>query len=340
MEHRILGGTGMSVSTYCFGAMMLGEWGNPDTDECGRMLHRALDAGINFIDTADVYSDGRSEEIVGRALKGRRDSVVLATKFHHPMGTEPNRRGNSRRWIMQAIDGSLRRLDTDWIDLYQVHRPDQAADIDEILGALSDLVRDGRVRTIGTSTFPAEQIVEAQWVSARRGRERFATEQPPYSVFVRGGETSVLPACERYGIGVLAWSPLNGGWLTGKYRHDVAPPSDSRAAREPDHFDYGSSIRERKLDLIVQLATVAADAGCSLTHLAHAFVLAHPAVTSAIIGPRTVEQLEDVLSGVELRLDSEVLDRIDAIVPPGVDVNSADRQYQAPEMLDASLRRL
>jgi aryl-alcohol dehydrogenase-like predicted oxidoreductase len=339
MEYRVLGGTGIRVSTLCFGAMMFGEWGNPDADECVAMLHRALDAGVNVVDTADVYSAGTSEEIVGRALQGRRDHVVLASKFHGPMGADPNQRGGSRRWIQRAVEASLRRLGTDWIDIYQVHRPDPDTDIDETLGALSDLIHQGKVRAIGTSTFPAERIVEAQWVAERRGRERFRTEQPPYSIFARGVERAVLPTCRRYGIGVLVWAPLNGGWLTGKYRRGAEPTTDSRAVRAAEHFDYGGVAAERKLDLIEELSKLASEVGCSLTHLAHAFVLAHPAVTTAIIGPRTMEQLDDVLAGATVRLDDDVLARIDELVAPGTDVNPADAGYTAPELDPLRLRR-
>ena len=221
MERTSLGTTGIQVSRYCLGAMMFGAWGNRDHDDSIKIIHTALDAGINFIDTADVYSGGESEEIVGKALKGRRDEVVLATKFVAPMSEDSNHRGSSRRWIMREVEDSLRRLDTDHIDLYQAHRPDPSTDIDDTLGALSDLVHQGKVRVIGSSTYPAEQIVEAQWVAERRGRERFRCEQPPYSIFVRGIETSVLPTCQKYGMGVIPWSPLAGGWLTGRYRKDA-----------------------------------------------------------------------------------------------------------------------
>jgi aryl-alcohol dehydrogenase-like predicted oxidoreductase len=265
--------------------------------------------------------------------------VVLATKCYGPMGSDPNERGSSRRWILRAVEGSLRRLGTDWIDLYQMHRPDPDTDVDETLGALSDLIHQGKVRAIGTSTFPAERLVEAQWTSERRGRERFRTEQPPYSIFARGVERAVLPTCRRYGLGVLVWGPLNGGWLTGKYRHGVEPQPDSRAARAAEHFDYASAAAERKLALVEELAKVASEAGCSLTHLAHAFVLAHPAVTTAIIGPRTMAQLDEALSGADVRLEADVLARIDELVPPGTDVNPADAGYTPPELDPAQLRR-
>ncbi|MBV9665674.1 MAG: aldo/keto reductase [Actinobacteria bacterium] len=339
MEYRTLGRTGMKVSAYCFGAMMLGGWGTSDHDEAVRIIHAALDGGINFIDTADVYSAGESETIVGKALKDRRDDVVLATKVHGQMGRDPNQRGNSRRWIMQECENSLRRLNTDWIDLYQIHRPDPSADIDETLAALSDLVHQGKVRYIGSSTFPAEEIVEAQWVAERRGRERFVCEQPPYSIFTRGIEASVLPTCQKYGMGVIPWSPLGGGWLTGRYRRGVDLPTGGRAARLPERFDPSIPENSRKLDLIEELLKVAADAGCSLTHLALAFVVAHPAVSSAIIGPRTMEQLEDALAGVSVRLDDGVLDRIDELVPPGTNVNASDTGYVPPSLQQAWRRR-
>ena len=339
METRTLGRTGIKVSPVCLGAMMFGAWGNPDHDDCVKIVHAALDAGINFIDTADVYSAGESETIVGKALRGRRDDVVVATKFHAPMGEDPNRRGNSRRWIVQEVEQSLRRLQTDWIDLYQVHRPDPATDIDETLGALSDLIHQGKVRAVGSSTFPAEEIVEAQWVAEKRGRERFVCEQPPYSLFARGVETSVLPTCQKYGMGVIPWSPLAGGWLTGRYRHGQEMPKTGRAARMPQRFDLALPENQRKLDLIEDLLKVASDAGCSIVHLAVAFVISHPAVTSAIIGPRTMEQLVDQLPAVDVRLDDGILDRIDEIVPPGSNVNPADAGWTPPSLASAWRRR-
>jgi aryl-alcohol dehydrogenase-like predicted oxidoreductase len=296
MNHRSLGRTGIKVTPLCLGAMMFGEWGNPDHDESIRIIHRALDAGINFIDTADVYSRGESEEIVGKALAGgRRDNVVLATKVHGTMGDDPNERGNSRRWIAREVDASLRRLGTDWIDLYQIHRPDPDTDIDETLGALSDLVHAGKVRAIGSSTFPAPEIVEAQWVAERRGRERFMCEQPPYSLLVRGIEADVLPVCRRYGMGVISWSPLAGGWLSGRWRKGQEPPGSSRSRRLPHRFDLSIPGNQRKLEAVEQLARLAEEAGMTLIEMALAFAIDHPAVTSAIIGPRTMEQLESQL---------------------------------------------
>src|SRR3954466_13021462 len=229
MDYRPLGRTGVQVSKLCLGTMMFGTWGNPDHDDSIRIIHAALDAGVNFVDTADVYSDGESEEIVGKALAGRRDDVVLATKVGFPMGDDPNRRGASRRRIINGVEDSLRRLGTDWIDLYQVHRPDPATDIEETIGALSDLVSQGKIRAYGTSTFPAEEIVEAQWAAARLGVPRPTTEQPPYSIPSRGIERDVLPTCLRYRLGVLVWAPLNGGWLTGKYRLGTPAPAATRA---------------------------------------------------------------------------------------------------------------
>jgi aryl-alcohol dehydrogenase-like predicted oxidoreductase len=339
VEYRTLGRTGMTVSTVCLGTMMFGSWGNPDESACRKIVDLALDRGVNFVDTADVYDFGTSEEIVGRALEGRRDDVVLATKFHNPMGEDPNRRGNSRRWIMKAVEESLHRLRTDWIDLYQVHRPDPATDIDETLGALSDLVHSGKVRAIGTSTFPAEALVEAAWVAESRDRERFATEQPPYSIFARGIERDVLPVAERLGLGVLVWAPLNGGWLSGKYRRGAEPPSDSRAERSSDHFDWGQPVAARKLELVERLEALARDLGRPLTHLAVAFTLSHPAVTSAILGPRTPEQLEDLLGAESLVLDDAVLDRIDELVPPGTNLNPANAGYDPPSILEPARRR-
>ncbi|MFE4368767.1 aldo/keto reductase [Streptomyces sp. NPDC056835] len=333
MKYRTLGRTGIKVSPYCLGAMMFGAMGNPDHDDSVRIIQKALDAGINFVDTADAYSRGESEEIVGKALKGRRDNVVLATKVHLPMGDDPNQRGNSRRWVIRALEDSLRRLGTDHVDLFQIHRPAPDTDVEETLSALTDLVRAGKVRTIGASTFPASDIVEAQWVSERRGLERFRTEQPPYSILNRGIEREVLPVCERYGMGTLVWSPLAGGLLTGRYRKGRQPDTH-RAA-----FGFKHLSDERRLDAVEQLIPVAQDAGMSLTHLATAFVIAHSAVTSAIIGPRTMDHLDDLLAGAEITLDDEILDRIDAIVPPGTDVGALDMAYNSPAVEQARLRR-
>ena len=339
MELRAFGRTGVEVSPLCLGAMMFGARGNPDHDDSIRIVHRALDAGINFVDTADVYSQGESEEIVGKALQGRRDQVVLATKFHGRMGDGPNRSGNSRRWIFQEVEASLRRLQTDWIDLYQVHRPEEDTDVDETLGALTDLVRQGKIRYFGSSTFPAWQIVEAQWVAERRGRERFVCEQPPYSMLVRGIENDVLPVCARYGMAVIPWSPLAGGWLSGRWRKGQEPPTSTRAQRIPGRYDLSRPENQAKLDAAEALAQLAEEAGLSLIHLAIAFVVNHPGVTSAIIGPRTMEQLESQLGALDVRLTDDLLDRIDEIVPPGTNVNPDDGGWQNPDLEPAARRR-
>jgi aryl-alcohol dehydrogenase-like predicted oxidoreductase len=342
IEHRKLGSTGVSVSPLCLGAMMFGAWGNTDHDESVRIIHAALDAGINFIDTADVYSRGESEEIVGKALAGgRRESVVLATKVHGKMhDTDPNQFGNSRRWIVQEVENSLRRLKTDWIDLYQIHRPELDTDIDETLGALTDLVRAGKVRYIGSSTFPAHQIVEAQWTAERRGRERFVCEQPPYSMLIRGAEADVLPVCEKYGMGVIPWSPLAGGWLSGKYRKGGDSPAGSRRAQMiPSRYDMSIPGNQAKLEAADALGRLADEAGMTLIEMALGFVTSHPAVTAAIIGPRTMEQLESQLPALERSLSPDVLDRIDEIVPPGLNVNPNDTGWDRPWLTDSSQRR-
>ena len=339
MDLRPLGRTGVQVSSFCLGAMMFGAWGNPDHDESIRIIHTALDAGVNFIDTADVYARGESEEIVGKALKGRRDDVFLATKFHGSMDEDANRQGSSRRWIMRAVKDSLRRLDTDWIDLYQVHRPRTDTDIEETLGALTDLVREGKVRYIGHSTFPASQIVEAQWVARERNLQRFVTEQPAYSMLVRRVEDDILPTCRRHGMGVLSYSPLTGGWLSGRWRKDAGQQASSRANRLPERFDLSQPGNQRKLDAVEELAQLADDAGITLIQLAIAFVLNHPAITSAIIGPRTMEQLDGQLAASNVTLDSGVLDRIDEIVAPGTTLNPVDNSFDNPALEPASRRR-
>jgi aryl-alcohol dehydrogenase-like predicted oxidoreductase len=340
MQHRHLGRTGVSVSKFCLGAMMFGAWGNPDHNESIRIIHAALDAGVNFIDTADVYGQGESEEIVGKALAGgRRDEIILATKFHNAMGEDPNQRGNSRRWIMRAVEDSLRRLGTDWIDLYQVHRIDPRTDIEETLSALTDLVHQGKVRYIGTSTFPASHIVEAQWVARDRHLQRFVSEQPPYSIFVRAVEADVLPTCLRHGMGVMSYSPLTGGWLSGRWRKDTGQQSSSRASRLPERFDLANPFNQRKLDAVEDLAQLAEQTGITLIQLAIAFVLNHPAITAALIGPRTMQQLESQLTATDVVLDAAVLERIDEIVSPGTTLNPADNSFNNPALEPAARRR-
>jgi aryl-alcohol dehydrogenase-like predicted oxidoreductase len=339
MNYRTLGRTGVKVSPLCLGAMMFGAWGTREHDESVRIIYKALDAGINFIDTADVYSNGESEEIVGKALAGiDREHIVLATKVHGVMGRDPNAQGNSRRWILTECENSLRRLGVDYIDLYQIHRPSPETDIDETLGALSDLVHQGKVRYIGSSTFPAHEIVESQWVSERRHRERFITEQPPYSMLVRGIEADVLPVCQQYGMGILSWSPLAGGWLSGAFGTGKDNTS-RRSSMLPHHYDMTLPGNLRKLEAVTALADLAADAGMSLIELSLAFTLAHPAITSPIIGPRTMEHLESQLPAAEIVLSDDVLDRIDEIVPPGINLNDPDIGWVAPAVADKRLRR-
>jgi aryl-alcohol dehydrogenase-like predicted oxidoreductase len=319
--------------------MMFGAWGNRDHDDSIRIIDRAIDAGINFIDTADVYSAGESEQIVGKALAGKRENIVLATKAHASMGDDPNMRGSSRRWLVREVENSLRRLNTDYIDLYQVHRPDPSADIDETLGALTDLIRAGKILYAGSSTFPASEIVEAQWTAERRGRERFVCEQPPYSILVRGVEAEILPSCQKYGMGVIPWSPLAGGWLSGKYRKNAEIEVSHRAQRLPQRYDLSVPGNQAKLDAADALANVADKAGLTLVNLAIAFVLNHPAVTAPIIGPRTMEQLETQLEAADVVLSADVLDEIDKIVPPGTNLNQADRGYETPALAKPGLRR-
>jgi aryl-alcohol dehydrogenase-like predicted oxidoreductase len=320
--------------------MMFGAWGETDHGAAARIIHRALDAGINFIDTADVYSRGESEEMVGEALAGgRRENVVLATKFHGTMGDDPNQAGNSRRWIFREVEASLRRLKTDWIDLYQVHRWDPWTDHDETLGALSDLVAQGKVRYIGSSTYPAAQIVKAQWIARERNHERFVCEQPPYSILARGIEADVLPTCREFGMGVIPWSPLGGGWLSGRWRKGSGELTSRRAAMIPQRYDLSLAANQAKLEAADALAQLADESGISLIHMALAFVIRHPAVTAAIIGPRTMEQLDSQLGAVEARLDTALLDRIDEIVAPGTTINPTDAGWTNPALAAAARRR-
>ena len=338
MDYRLLGRTGVEVSPLCLGTMMFGAWGNNDVDGSIRIIHHALDAGVNLIDTADVYSGGESEEIVGKALKGRRDDVVLATKFFMPMGEGPNLGGGSRKWIMQEVENSLQRLGTDYIDLYQVHRPSAVMDVEETLGALTDLVRQGKVRYIGSSSYSGSQIVEAQVASREGNLARFVTEQPPYSILVRSIEEDILPTTQRHGMGTLTYSPLAGGWLSGKWRKDSAPVPTS-AARPNARFNMASAANQQKLEVVDALARVAEEAGISLIELAIAFVINHPGVTSAIIGPRTIEQLESQLPAADVTLSGEILDRIDELVAPGVTMNPDDNSYGANELAPVARRR-
>ncbi|GAB3657151.1 aldo-keto reductase family protein [Glycomyces tarimensis] len=341
MQYRSLGRTGIKVSPFALGAMMFGPVGNPDQDDSIKIIHKALDSGVNVIDTADMYSAGESEEIVGKALKGRREDVVVATKARFPLDFHPgsaappvpNRSGASRVWLTRALDDSLRRLGTDYIDLYQIHQPDPDTDLEETLSVLTDFVRAGKVRAIGTSSLPVSQIVQAQWTAERRGLHRFRSEQPPYSILNRGIEREVLPIAQEYGMGTLVWSPLAGGLLTGRYR------KNQENATHRSQFGFKHLTDERRLDAVEQLIPIAEQAGVKLAHLALAFVISHPGVTSAIIGPRTMEHLDDLLAGVDVRLTDEMLDQIDAIVPPGTDVGRLDMEYDTPAILRAPLRR-
>ncbi|MBC8089773.1 MAG: aldo/keto reductase [Phycisphaerae bacterium] len=339
MEYRTLGRTGVKVSPLCLGTMMFGAWGNTNHDDCVRIIHQALDAGINFVDTADVYSQGECEAIVGKALTGRRDSVVLATKVHGKMGEGQNRQRNSRRYIVQAVEASLSRLKTDWIDLYQLHRADPFTDIDETLRAMDDLITQGKIRYVGTSTFPAPDIVEAQWCADRRGHARLVSEQPPYSILVRAAETDVFPVCRRHGMSVITWSPLASGWLSGRWRSGQPAPATSRAGRTPQRFDLSRPENQRKLEIVDALAVLADGAGMSLVQMSVAWALVHPAVTSAIIGPRTAEQLASQLGADVVNLDGALLDRIDELVAPGTNVFREDGGWQNPSLKLEARRR-
>jgi aryl-alcohol dehydrogenase-like predicted oxidoreductase len=336
MQYRTLGRTGIKVSPYALGTLMLGaSIGNPDHEDSIRLIHQALDAGINLIDTADAYSlppEGASEIVVGKALKGRRDDVVLATKFGRPMGEDPNQQGTSRRWIMRAVENSLRRLQTDYIDVYQIHRLDSETDIEETLSALSDLIHSGKVRAIGSSNTPASDIVDAQWVAERRGLERFRTEQPPYSILNRRIESEVLPTAQRFGMGILVWGPLGQGMLTGRARR--GQQTDLRRAPL-----MAAMSNERRLDAVEALISLAEDVRLPLAHLAMAFAIAHPGVTSALVGPRTREQLDDLIGGFDVTLSDEILDRIDEIVPPGTEVSALDQAYVPVALRSPRLRR-
>lgn len=343
MQYLPLGRTGIHVSRFCLGTANFGKWAVSDERECTCLVHAAIDGGVNFFDSADAYSDGEAETLLGKALRGRRDKAIIATKFRYPMGPDVNQSGCSRRWIVQAVEGSLRRLGTEWIDLYQMHGQDPSTDIDETLGALSDLVREGKVRAIGSSAFAGEDLLRARWVAERRAREFLSTEQPPYSIFVREAENHVLPTCAELNLGVIGWGSLNGGWLSGKYRHGEQPPADSRAMRWPvgrQRFEFERAGAQAKLDKVEDLSTIADEAGVSVTGLALGFALEHPAITSVLIGPRTPEQLEDVLAHAGARLSEETLDAIDSIVPPGTTVDRADLlSYSLPGLDLASRRR-
>ncbi|AXG80911.1 aldo/keto reductase [Streptomyces paludis] len=338
--HRTLGRTGVKVSPLTLGAMNFGARGNPDHEDSIKIIHRALDAGIDVIDTADAYSQGESEEIVGKALAdGRRDDVFLATKFHGQIGDNPRHQGNSRHWIHRAVDNSLRRLGTDHIDLYQAHRPDPTTDFDETLGALDDLVHQGKIRYFGTSVHSPAQIVEGQWTAERRGLRRPVSEQIPYSPLVRSNEREVLPLAAKYGLGVLAYGPLAAGWLSGSYRKGAPQPTSHRENLIPGRYDITAPGNAGKLAAAEALATLAEEAGLTLVQLSVAFALNHPAVSSVIIGPRTRAHLDAYLGALDVRLTADVLDRIDAIVPPGSVFHLRDTGTVPPAVADPALRR-
>ncbi|MFI0168154.1 aldo/keto reductase [Streptomyces sp. NPDC017095] len=338
MQYRTLGRTGVQVSTLALGAMNFGAIGRTTQDEATAIVDAALEAGINLIDTADMYGDGESEEMVGKAIAGRRDDIVLATKATLPMGDDPNRRGGSRRWLVTALDDSLRRLGVDHVDLYQIHRWDPATADEETLSALTDLQRAGKIRYFGSSTFPAYRIVQAQWAARAHHLGRYVTEQPSYSILQRGIEADVLPVTEEYGLGVLAWSPLASGWLSGAVRRgqEVA---GHRATILPERFDLSVPANRARLDAVERLAEVAEGAGLTMIQLALGFVTAHPAVTAALIGPRTLGHLRDQLAAADTRLPADVLDAIDTIVAPGTDLAAHEKFDTPPALLDPSLRR-
>ncbi|HEX6453277.1 MAG TPA: aldo/keto reductase [Trebonia sp.] len=336
MQYRTLGDSGIVVSEFAFGVMNFGFPDGPSEDEATAMVHQALDAGINLIDTADVYSRGESERMLGQALKGHRDKVVLATKFGLPMDQDPNHSGGSARWIIRAVEDSLRRLGTDYIDLYQMHRPDHRTSLDETLATLSDLVRAGKVRVIGASTFPAELIAGAQWIAEKGGHRRFLTEQPRYSIFNRTPESAVFPTVQRYGMGSLTYGPLASGWLSGR----ANPAEGTRAKLEGRVFNLDNPGNKAKARAVNELRELAESAGIPMAHLALAFVRAHPAVTSVLIGPRTIAQMDGLLNGADIVLTDEILDGIDAIVPPGTELNAADNYLaDSPAIADKRLRR-
>jgi len=338
MQYRTLGRTGVQVSTLALGAMNFGAIGRTSQEEVTSLVGSALDAGITLIDTADAYSAGQSEEMLGRALAGRREDVVLATKATLPMGEGRNRRGGSRRWLVTALEDSLRRLDVDHVDLYQMHRWDPSTGDEETLSALTDLQRAGKIRYFGSSTFPADRIVQSQWVSHDRGLGRYVTEQPGYSALQRGVEARVLPVAEEHGLGVLVWSPLASGWLSGAVR-EGREITTSRSAFMPARFDLAVPANRAKLDAVEKLAALADDSGLTLIQLALGFVTAHRAVTSAIIGPRTQEHLDSQLAAADTVLPADVLDAIDEIVTPGLDLAPAEKNDAPPSLLDPALRR-
>ena len=338
MQYRTLGHTGIQASSLALGAMNFGKLGGTTQTEVDTLVGTALDAGINLIDTADAYGRGESEELLGNALAGRREEVVLATKAGLPMGDGVGERGASRRWLTTALDASLRRLQVDHVDLFQIHRWDPATSDEETLAALTDLQQAGKIRHFGTSTYPAYRLVQAQWAAGTARVRRFVTEQPSYSILQRGVERDVLPVAQEYGLGVLVWSPLASGWLSGAVRRD-REVTTNRATFLPQRFDLAVPANRARMDAVEQLAALAEQAGLTLIQLALGFVTAHPGVTSALIGPRTPEHLTSQLAAAETVLTNDVLDAIDEIVAPGTDLAAHEKNDAPPALLDATLRR-
>ncbi|MFD4369964.1 aldo/keto reductase [Rhodococcus sp. NPDC058521] len=338
MQYRTLGRTGVQVSTLALGAMNFGRLGNTTQAEVTALVDSALESGVNVINTADMYSQGESEELVGQAIAGRRDDIVLATTVGLPMGDEPNHRGSSRRWLITELDNSLRRLGVDHVDLYQIHRWDPNTSDEETLSTLTDLQRAGKIRYFGSSTFPAHRLVQAQWAAHEHHLSRYVTEQPNYSILQRGIESHVLPVTEQYGLGVMVWSPLASGWLSGAIRKGLEITT-SRSKFMPQRFDTDIPANRAKMDAVEQLATIAQEAGLTMIQLALGFVTAHPGVTSAIIGPRTMDHLRSQLAAADTVLSSDVLDAIDAVVAPGVDLAANEKNDTPPALLDPALRR-
>jgi len=344
MHYTTLGKSGINVSQYCLGTMMLGAMGNNDEDDCVRIIHKAMAGGVNFIDSASFYSNGQSEQIVAKALKGRRSQVVLSTKFAGSSAQPPNQRSGSRGNIIEQVDNSLRRLQTDYIDLYQIARFDDHTDLEETQSTLSDLVRQGKIRAFGSSMFSADRIVEGQWLAQSRNLQRFRCEQSCYSIFSREIEQQVLPTCQRYGMGMMVWSPLDGGWLTGRYLDKNDFNQSGRVtrsfAKQGLGFDSQAAIHQYKFELLKGLNSIAEEAGISLTHMAMAFSLEHPGVSSAIIGPRTMAQLDDVMAGAQVRLDKKTLDQIDELVPAGSSINGINATARPMSLLKENRRQL
>lgn len=314
MKYRTLGRAGVKVSPLCLGTMMFG--GPTNERDSIRIIHRAMDVGINFIDTANVYNAGESERVIGKAVRSNRDKWVIATKVHGNMGEDVNQGGSHRFHIMSTVEASLKRLGTDHIDVYYLHRWDATTRIAESLRTLDDCVRQGKVRYIACSNFEAWRICEALWTSEKQGLEEFVCVQPLYNIVNRDIEVELLPFCEKYGVGVVPYSPLARGVLSGKYVVGEEPPLGSRAARK-DRRILQTELREESYEVAQQLKPLAEAHGKTLTQFSLAWVLANPTITSVIIGPRTMEQLEDNLGCLDCTLTETDETAINALVPPG-----------------------